>query len=77
MRKLLRDHGIVGKKRRRLAGGARGRHTADDADDHDGLFDDLDDGDVAEGSVLVGVSKSEMEAWYQEHMTENDYLDRV
>ena len=64
VRKLLRDNGLEQQRRR---GGAA-------ADGNDGWSSDDDE---PKGPVLGEVDQQQLEALYQEHLADDDYLDKV
>jgi hypothetical protein len=72
VRRLLRNEGLTG------AGGGTKRRLQR----RGGSFDNDDDGDGWDsapegGDVLLGVQKQQLERLYQQHLTEEDYLQKV
>lgn len=70
MRKLLRNEGLLGGLPRRLQRGG-----INDSDDDDGGWASA--GGAAAGDVLLEVDKARLEALYQQHLLEEDYLEKV
>lgn len=72
MRRLLRNEGLTGNgggAKRRLQ---RGGGSSDDDDDGDG-WDSAPEG----GDVLLDVEKQQLERLYQQHLVDEDYLQKV
>lgn len=66
----------------RLGRGARRRGGAGHDDNEEGFISDGDDGwasgdDGEPGDVLFDVEKPELEKLYQQHIVEEDYLEKV
>jgi hypothetical protein len=72
VRRLLRNEGLTGSggAKRRLQ--RRGGSSDDEDDDGDG-WDSTPEG----GDVLLGVEKQQLERLYQQHLAEEDYLQKV
>jgi hypothetical protein len=64
VRKLLRDHGLEQKRRRGGAAEAGDNWSSDDDDE-------------PKGPVMGEVDQQQLEALYQEHLADGDYLDKV